>query len=67
MARRKSKLAVGDLVQVATAGKDPATYELTHIFPDGDACLLREAGLAPNGKPYAEQRYILSNLVAARA
>jgi hypothetical protein len=61
---KRSTFAVGNQVYVKNAAKksDYTMYEITRIFPNGFSCLIRQEGTAPNGKPYAEQRFDLSLL-----
>lgn len=64
-AREHYSFKVGDRVRIIRSNGSigDTTYEISRI--NGFACMIREAGLAPNGKPYAEQRSDLSMLVSA--
>lgn len=57
--KRKQTFEVGHQVHV---GEGTTFFVITRILPDGFGCFIREDRLAPNGKPYAEQRSDLSLL-----
>lgn len=63
MAKPKN-FKVGDRVYVTRApGK--TMFEITYIADNGWSCMLRQTGIAPNGKPYRESPFDLSLLFPA--
>jgi hypothetical protein len=56
--KTKPRFQVGNQVRVSPGG---TLYEVTKIFRSGN-CLIREYGVAPNGKHYAEQAFDISLL-----
>lgn len=61
MSKTLATFQVGNQVRIRTAGRDGTIWEITKLLPHGE-CMIREEGLAPNGKPYAEQHFHLSLL-----
>jgi hypothetical protein len=57
---KTKKFEVGNQVRVSDR-PDATIYEIVEVHPSG-ACMIREEGLAPNGKPYKAQRFDTSML-----
>lgn len=58
--KKDASFEIGNQVRVSDA-PDATIFEVVRLEPDG-SCFIREEGLAPNGKPYAEQRSDVSLL-----
>jgi hypothetical protein len=54
----------GDIVRVIQSGGSlgPTQYVFTSPDKNPDYCWIRERGTAPNGRPYAVQRWMPSSL-----
>jgi len=54
----------GDIVRVVQSGGSlgPTRYVFSSVDKNPYYCWIREAGIAPNGKPYAVQRWMPSSL-----
>jgi hypothetical protein len=63
MAKKSKPIGVGEIVHVKLAGGGvgDTKYEVTAMGTH--SCRIREAGIAPNGKPYAEYLFDASLLV----
>jgi hypothetical protein len=59
---KRHSFEVGDQVRVRAGG---ALYIVTRIHRNGFACWIRQDGIAPNGRPYAEQQSDTSLLLHA--
>lgn len=59
MAKKKYELQPGDVVRlIMRGGKLGDRYEYVRADKNPGYCWIRECGIAPNGKPYAEQRWM---------
>ena len=65
--KRKPKFEVGNQVHVrmANGARGDTFYVITKLLPGSGCALIREDRFAPNGKPYAEQRWDTSMLMHA--
>jgi len=66
MANNKSDLSEGDLVSINPGA---AIYEIVKMNYEatGYRCMIRQAGIAPNGKPYKESEVDVTVLYRATA